>query len=295
MNIGSRFVGPALFVFVLAGSTPASAADPALEQAKTLYASASFEDALAAIGRVDNASGAEPEVLLYKALCLLALGRPQEAAVAARAIVSSAPTFVPDTSDLPPRFQTLWTETRKATLPTVTRELFASARTRYQSKEFAPALGQFQQILQLTNDATWKDSAEATDLRTLASGFIDLAQASIPKPEPGPPVVAAAPPPPPEPAPIIIESAVPIKQDMPRWAPTDRSIARQNFDGAIRVLIDAAGKVTEAMMVRPTHISYDQALLRAARNWTFKPALRNGQPVASEKIVEVHLAAANEE
>jgi TonB family protein len=150
-------------------------------------------------------------------------------------------------------------------------------------------------VLQLTNDPSWKDSAEATDLRTLASGFIDLAAAAIPKPEPGPPPAAAAPPPPPVPVPVVVEAAVAIRQDMPRWSPPDRAIARMNFDGAVRVLIDASGKVTEAAIVRPTHISYDQALLRAARTWTYKPALRNGEPIASEKVVEIKLSAANEE
>jgi protein TonB len=124
---------------------------------------------------------------------------------------------------------------------------------------------------------------------------MDLAAAAIPKPEPGPPPAAAAPPPPPAPTPVIVEAAVAIRQDMPRWAPPDRSIARMNFDGAVRVQIDATGKVTDVEIVRATHISYDQALLRAARNWTYRPATRNGQPIASEKVVEVKLSAANEE
>jgi len=292
-----RLVGPSLLVIALvASAVPAWAADPALDQAKTLYEAASFEDALAAIGRVDSAQGAEPEVLLYKSLCLLALGRPQEAAVATRALVNATPTYTPDTSALPPRFQTLWTDTRKAALPSVTKELFGSARSHYQSKEYVPALGQFQQVLALTNDPAWKDSADATDLRTLASGFIDLAQAAIPKPDPGPSVAAVTPPPSaPRPQPIVVETAVVLRQDMPRWTPPDRTVARLSFDGAVRVTIDAAGRVTDAVIERPTHPSYDTLLLRAAKNWTYKPATRNGQPTLSEKIVQVHLAGANEE
>jgi len=65
--------------------------------------------------------------------------------------------------------------------------------------------------------------------------------------------------------------------------------------GEVRVAIDETGKVTEAAMVKPTHASYDALLLRAARDWTYKPAMRNGRPIASEKVVEIHLEAANQE
>jgi TonB family protein len=290
-------IRPSLFFLALmAGSGAAYAADPAFDQAKMLYESASFEEALAAIGRVDAAQSAEPDVLLYKALCLLALGRPQDAAATTRTLVSAAPLFAPDTTQLPPRFQTLWTDTRKDALPTVTKELFSKARARFQSKEYVTAVGQFEQVLVLTNDPAWKDSADASDLRTLASGFIDLAQAAIPKPEPGPPAtLVAAPAPAPRPEPVVVTAAVAIRQDLPRWSPPDRVLARMSFDGAVRVRIDATGKVTDATMVRPTHISYDLALMRAARLWSYRPATRNGQPIESEKVVEVRLAAANEE
>ena len=116
-----------LVVAVTISGTQAWAADPALDQAKTLYAAASFEDALAAIGRVEPAQGSEPEVLLYKALCLLALGRPQEAAVATRSLINGAPQFSPNIGDLPPRFQTLWTRCA-GTPTTVTGESRSTTR-----------------------------------------------------------------------------------------------------------------------------------------------------------------------
>jgi TonB family protein len=293
-----RLAGSSLLVIaLLLRSTLAWAADPALDQAKTLYAAASFEDALAAIARVAPAQSAEPEVLLYKALCLLALGRPQEAGAATRTLVNAAPGYAPDTTELPPRFQTLWIDTRKAALPGVSREMFVRARAQYQEKNFIPALGLFEQVLALTNDTAWKETAEATDLRTLASGFIDLTQAAIPKPEPGPPpaAVAVTPPPAPRPEPVVVTAAVVLRQDLPRWAPPDRTFARMTFNGAVRVVIDATGKVTAASIVRPTHPSYDVQLLRATRDWSYRPATRNGQPIESEKTVEVNLAAAQEE
>jgi len=291
---------PALLLAFVVGAT-AQATDPALDQAKSLYASASFEDALAAIARVDPTLAAAPEVLLYKALCLLALGRPLDASTATRTLVTTAPLYAPEATDLPPRFQTLWNDTRKSVLPGVAREYFAGARTRYQSKDFEAAATQFEQVVTLTNDPAWKDTSEALDLRTLASGFVELAEASIPKPEPVPapaaevpPVPAPAAPPPPAPVPIVVEPATVIRQEMPRWSPPDRMLARMNFDGAVRVQIDETGRVTSAEIVRSAHPSYDAQLLRAARGWTYRPATRNGQPIASERVVEVHLAASQE-
>lgn len=285
-----------VLLVALASAPPLEAADPALEQAKSLYEAASFEDALAAINRIDPALGADAEVLLYKALCLLALGRAQEAGIATKTLVTVTPTFAPDTASLPPRFQTLWTDTRRAVLPLVSRELFGAARVRFQAKDYVPALEQFEQVLAFANDPAWKDTMDAADLRTLAEGFIDLSQAAIPKPEPVPaPVAVVEPPPAPAPMPVVIEPAQVLRQDFPVWNPPDRLIARQSFAGTIRVAIDATGRVTDATIVAPTHISYDTLLLRAARDWRYRPALRNGQPIASERVVEVRLTAANEE
>ncbi len=294
-----RVFGACIVALLTTGLVRAQSPDPALQQAKTLYESASFEEALVALGRVDASRALDPDVLLYRALCLLALGRAQESSDTTRALVSASPTFSPDISGLPPRFQTLWTETRKTALPQLARELFAGARTRYQNKQFTPALEEFRRVISLTNDPLWKDSADAIDLRTLASGFADLSSESMPKPEPprpAPPVTVAPEPvasPAPAPVPAVLVPAIPIRQTLPRWSPPDRTLARLSFSGAIRVSIDATGRVTDAMIVRPTHISYDTLLLRAAREWTYRPATRNGDPVASERIVDVRLSGTN--
>jgi hypothetical protein len=38
-----------------------------------------------------------------------------------------------------------------------------------------------------------------------------------------------------------------------------------------------------------TRPAYDQALVRAARDWKFQPALKQGRPVSYLKIIEIHL------
>jgi TonB family protein len=86
--------------------------------------------------------------------------------------------------------------------------------------------------------------------------------------------------------------AVPINQALPRWQPENAAVARNGFSGAVRVTIDAAGKVTGAVMERPVYPPYDRLVLEAVRSWTYRPATRAGQPVSSERLVEIQLRAA---
>jgi hypothetical protein len=40
-------------------------------------------------------------------------------------------------------------------------------------------------------------------------------------------------------------------------------------------------------MIKSVHPAYDQLVLRAARNWVYQPAKKDGAPIASEKIVQI--------
>jgi hypothetical protein len=117
------------------------------------------------------------------------------------------------------------------------------------------------------------------ELRLLASGFLDLSKAMP---------AAPASPPAPSPPPLEITSPVPVKQDLPAWVPPDPSSHRE-FRGAIRVFISDAGRVTGAELSQGIHPVYDRLLLQAARAWEYQPALKNGAPIPSEKVIEVVL------
>ena len=66
------------------------------------------------------------------------------------------------------------------------------------------------------------------------------------------------------------------------------NVARE-WDGEVELVIDAEGKVVSARMTRSINPSYDVQLLRAARNWTYRPATRDGVPTQMLKLVTVHL------
>ena len=291
MRTTTRFRSVWLAVGMLAAAGSARAADEPLADAKALYAAASFEDALAALGRLDALGGAAPAALEYKALCLLALGRTAEAQTVTASLISGTPTYMPADKDLSPRYVTLFTETRRQLLPTIAKRLFAEARDHFHAKNQAQALGEFEVVLALAADPVWKDLPEAGDLRTLAAGFVDLARSARP---------AAAPPDAPKTTSIadvkapVLTPPVPIRQALPRWVPPDIASGHREYNGAVKIVIGADGRVSNATIQAVTHPLYDTLVLRQARTWLYTPATRNGQPVEVEKVLTVHLKA-NEE
>jgi hypothetical protein len=44
-------------------------------------------------------------------------------------------------------------------------------------------------------------------------------------------------------------------------------------------------------MVTPIDPRYDARVVAAARQWLYKPALRAGTPIESEKLVSIHIGA----
>jgi TonB family protein len=281
-----RVVWLAIGMLAVAGS--ARAADETLADAKALYAAASFEDALAALGRLDAIGSATPDALQYKVLCLLALGRTTEAQTVTASLIVSTPAYVPAEKDLSPRFVALFTETRRQLLPSITKRFFADARDHFHAKNQAQALGEFEMVLALAADPIWKDSAEASDLRTLAAGFVDLAGAAArpPAPSPDTPNITLA-----EVKSPVMTPPIPIRQELPRWVPPDLASGHREYNGAVKIVIGADGHVSNATIQAATHPVYDALVLQVARNWLFTPATRNGQPVEVEKVLTVHLKA----
>jgi TonB family protein len=131
-----------------------------------------------------------------------------------------------------------------------------------------------------------------SDLRTLATGFKDLAVTAA-APPPPPPAPMTAPPvePPPAPkAPRVFTSndqevTAPgvIKQELPPF-PGQVIIPRQ---GMIEIVIDETGAVESAMMRIGVSPAYDQLALNAAKTWRYRPATLNGMPVKYRKAVQV--------
>src|SRR5262249_53481264 len=97
-------------VAILLASWPAAAlpaADQdALIRAKALYTSAAYDEALALLDGPDAIAGPDAiEAKQYRAFCLLALGRADDARKVIQEIVEADPSFQPSDAQMSPRLQ----------------------------------------------------------------------------------------------------------------------------------------------------------------------------------------------
>jgi TonB family protein len=301
---------------IFAAARAGAQAESPLDEAKALYDSASFDEALTVL---DNLGRSQPEtdveeVQRYRALCLLALNRTPEAQKAIEIVFSRNPMYKLSEGDAPPRMQQAFSEVRRRLLPKVTEQLYAAAKLSFDRKEYAVAATQFQNLLTFLEDADAKSLPSLKEFRTLATGFHDLsasapapvAKAASPAPaSPAPssppltPAPAAAGPVQPganqtspattpanEGAPGVLLPPVAVKQQMPLWYGSKSAVSR-TYNGKLRVIIDEQGNVEEARIVESVNSIYDSLLVSAARTWKYEPARMDGKPVRYAKMIDI--------
>jgi tetratricopeptide (TPR) repeat protein len=304
LPLSHRLFRPLCALAVIAVAATAFAQEP-LTKAKALYDAANYEEALSVLEPVHD-----PEAQQYKALCMLALGRALDASGAVERLLTATPTFEPSAQDVPPRFVSLVAETKRKILPVIARKTFNEAREQFKSGDKDDALKKFELVVALASSTGFKETSDADDLRTLASGFIELAHASAVRAE-APAAAAAAPPPPPSAPPAepaaapSLASTAPAAETAERIQPADviqPVVVRQPIPpipsgisglggptAAVRVHIGLDGRVVNASMQQASHPLYDRLVLQAAREWLYTPAMLNGRPVPSEKVVTIQL------
>jgi TonB family protein len=264
-------------------ASPAFAQD-SLDTAKDLYASAAYEDALRVFSRLQG-DAPRPEIEQYRVSCLIALGRTAEADKVIQGVVASHPMFVPNSGETSPRIQELFARARRQQLPDIARQTYVEAKAALDRKDRAAALSGFERVLVLIESAGEFASGTLGELRILAAGFLDLSRA-LPAPSATPPAAQTASRPS---KPRAITPPVALKQAMPAWLPSDNLSRQGAFNGTVRVMISAAGRVENAEIVQSVHPGYDRLLLQAARGWEYQPALSDGRPIVSEQLVQVQL------
>jgi tetratricopeptide (TPR) repeat protein len=263
----------------------------ALQSAKTLYASAAYEDALRALSRLSGGD-VQAEAARYRVFCLIALGRTAEAEQAIQTVVDSDPLYVPDSAEVSPRIRELFVRTRQQLVPDIARRMYGEAKAALNRKDTAAAIAGFESLIRLIDGGGNGTEGELGELRFLAAGFLDLSRASgAPQRAVEQPSTAAVSPSASgsRPASPDIIPPVATRQPMPKWVPSDGLSRQAVFSGAIRVFISAAGRVERAEIVRPIHPAYDTSLLLSARSWEYQPARRAGVAVPSEQVVQIDL------
>ena len=281
------------FAAVVLLGAPGLAAGQDMERVRALYVAASYEAALAAMPEgLSTTAGTELEQ--YRALCLLALGREADAKATIERLVKAHPTFVPPADEVSPRMRTLFTNVRNALIPAIAKQAYAEAKVAYEAKDREAARAGFQRTLDLIDSVPEDSRGSLADMRLLAADFRELttARPAAATETPGPVVPAPVPEIPAAAGAFV--PAVALKQELPPWNPLDPVSRRTEYVGLLQVQIAPDGRVTLARMLKTSHPSYDIAVLREAKRWLYKPATRGGQPVASEREIEIRLRPATE-
>ena len=289
-----------------AGRVGAATRASNVSAARELYATARYDEALAILNGIRTTDATDPSerktIEQYRSLCLLALGRAQEAETAIAAAVTADPFFVPTEAEASPRVRAAFSDVRSKLLPGIVSARYTAAKQTFDRKDHAAAERQFRDLVMLIDDPQM--NGRLADLRTLAAGFLDLAAAAAAPPpapvkeEPKPaatPTPAAAPPVPTAPiVPMIyggeepgIVAPVAVRQVFPS---VPASIAGMTKDrGILEVIIDEQGRVISLTLRIGIHPVYDTMLVGAARDWKYKPATLNGTPVRFRKMIQVQL------
>lgn len=263
-----------------------------LAAARQLYASAEYEEALRLLDGLAAGTASREErqaVELYRALCLLALGRRADADRAIEALISQDPFYRP-AEDLSPRLRAAFSDARKRVLPALVQQQYADAKHAFDRKDFSGAASGFKRVMEVLSDPDLAQPASQpplSDLRTLAAGFHDLSVKALPPP---------APPPPPAPVKVVpaiytgqepnVVAPVAIRQDLPRFP---GAVRPGGVRGIVEIVIDEDGAVESATMVVPTVPSYDKILMTAASRWVYYPATVDGKAVKFRKRIQIDI------
>ena len=286
----------------VAGQVRLAAQDGSLTTAKDLYAAAAYEEALNVLDGLKGAAAVEDRggINQYRAFCLLALGRKTDAERAIEEIVATEPMYQPAEAEVSPRIRTAFSDVRKRMLPTIAQQQYAQAKAAFDHKDFRAAAEQFKAVLEVMNDPALGVEREQglADLRTLATGFLELATASaappappVLEPAPAPGVVAAAQ------APRVfgvddldVVPPAPLRQEFPRW-PRTVVPKMPAGRGVLEVVVTENGDVESASLRQPVTPVYDRLVLASAKNWKYRPATKDGQPVRYKKLIQVTLVS----
>jgi tetratricopeptide (TPR) repeat protein len=187
-------------LFFVAALLIAEAAAPqdALSAAKDLYASAAYEDALAALTRVkESAPELAQQADEYRAFSLFALGRTSEAEAVVESVIRKDPFAVPDARDASPRINEMFGQVRKRLLPDMIRDEYKSARATLDKGQISAAVPSLNKVRRMLDQAKSLGVMDQTlnDLDVLVGGFIDLAKSKADLASAEAAAKAAAPPP----------------------------------------------------------------------------------------------------
>jgi TonB family protein len=160
-------------------------AQDVLATARSLYASAAYDEALKALQEVaDNAPpSAIREIEQYRFLCLLALGRSSEAKESITAVVTADPLYKLDENTISPRVVDAFRSVRREVLPDVTTAIYSVAKAAFDRKDYRIAEIQLRKVIALGGDPDMP-GGKVEDIVRLSKSFLDLTVTALKGPDP---------------------------------------------------------------------------------------------------------------
>jgi TonB family protein len=270
-----------------------------LSAIKDLYAQAAFEEALTRLSGIEERVGLE-QAEQYRALCLLGLGRTNEAQQSLERVVVANPLFMLTDTEVSPRLVTMFRDVRRRLLPAAAKDLYLEAKANFDAKRYPQSASQFRELIAVLDDEDMKDHADGlADLKVLGQGFMKLADAEVSAASKAAVEAATVQATQQAAAPRTLTiftdtdagvvAPVEIERRMPAWNPPP-ALARVEFRGVLDVIINERGLVEAAALRRSITPAYDPSLMQAVKFWKFKPATQNGAPVKFRKSYEIILS-----
>lgn len=279
----------------------ASQDDP-LSAARAAYLATEYEEALTLLSSVSSA-GARDEADVYRALCLLALGRMSDVEQVLQTLVARSPSYRMSESEVPPRLIALFSEVRRRRAQTQVTGAYAGAKAAFDAGRFADASSQFNAVLSMlaAEGALLNPNDPMTrDLPQLAKGFRELADAELARAKAAAAAAAVPPPPPPAPAPVAVvpRAEVLIENVVQRYA-----LAYSALDAAAvvrvfpsenpTVLKSAFGRLkSQAIDPRNLAVAVDPAgdTATVTLTWVVQAAPKIGSTIKAERPTTLRMA-----
>lgn len=154
--------------------------DP-LSSVKSAYLATEYEAALILLSSTPAGTAPE-ESEVYRALCLLALGRTREVEQVLQALAARNPSYRMYESEVPPRLIALFADAKRRYTQALITEAYGNAKTAFDAGRYLEASARFGGVLALldTHGASLDpNESPARDLPQLARGFRDLADAEM--------------------------------------------------------------------------------------------------------------------
>ena len=271
-------------------------ADASLAAARDLYVSASYDDALAMLGTLSTGSKTMEErqaIDLYRTLCLFALGKTTDADRVIEGMLLRDPLYRAADEELSPRVENAFQSARRRILPSVIQQKYADAKAAFDKQQWAAASTGFAEVIKSIGDPDIAASAGApplSDIKTLASGFRDLAVKSIPPPAPA---AKVEPPKPVRPVKAIysaedrdVVAPVAVTQRVPKYPAN----VTKPLQGVVQFVVDENGAVQTPTMPVSIDMSYDGMVIAAAKKWQYAPAMLDGKPVKYLKRLSISVS-----